>query len=176
MNDHKNIQEELSEISPFLAGKQKESPYRVPTGYFEALEREVIDQVYPETAPAASLSPSFLTQLKDLASQLFAPNHRWQLAGITAIIVMAGIFFLNHNTPVLSDNFMADVTDEELNTYIETNFDDFDVDFLVNYMADQSIELDDSFLDLSDQEMDGLLDDILDDMELDGIENLEEFL
>ncbi len=177
MDNKLKIQEEIAEIAPFLAKIKKENAYRVPTDYFERMEEAVMEQIAPAKEHKITTGRSPLDQLADILRQLFAPGHRWQLAGLSAIILgVAFLWFTQNDTDTSSMDIMANISEEEVNEYIESNIDEFDVEFLANYMVEQSIDIDEQLLDMDGVEIDDLLDDILDEMEFDEFDTIDELL
>ena len=172
MSNAKEIQKELSELSPLLAERKKKNPYRVPTDYFVKLEEDVMTQIQPLREVDSEQKQSIFTPFIHLAEQLFAPKYRWQLAGLVTMILGVTLFWFNQNNLSPSTDIMANITVEEVNDYIVDNMDEFDEDLLVDYMSETDIGMDELQLDLSDKEMDELLDDILDEMEFDELDEL----
>ena len=47
-----DIRKELEEISPFLSKMKKENPFEVPYGYFDKMQREVLEKTLGEKRSA----------------------------------------------------------------------------------------------------------------------------
>lgn len=176
MNTTKKIQEELTELSPLLAARKKENPYRVPKDYFVQLEEEVISQIQPSGVADSVGTKNIFDPLVEFVRQVFAARHGWQLAGLTAMLLGVAVFIFNQNNLASSTDIMASVDEEEVNNYIINHIDEFDVDFLTDYMLEEEIDVDEVQLDLNDEEMDELLDEILDEMEFDEMNGIEDLL
>ncbi len=174
MKENANIREELLDISPKLAKMQRNNPYRVPVDYFESLEESVMNTLAQtqQTRAAAESTPSLLLRLQEFFEGLFAPSHRWQLAGVT-VAILTGIFFWlgqGNNEPTRQD-LMATISPEEAMEYITVNIDEFDEALLENYATEQAIDLDDPIMDLDDDDVDALIDEIINEMDVDEFED-----
>ena len=94
---------------------------------------------------------------------LFRPKYALAFATVS-LLVMAGIFWTNNTTETLP---LAELTSEEIQTYISDNIDEFDEELF--------LESDLGFEDLEsseDTDSDEFLNDIIDDLDIEDLEEL----
>lgn len=171
MKRKKEIQEELKGLSPFLSKmKEKEEAMDVPTGYFDQLPEAIFRRLNLEE-PVAEPQISWLDQLIGQIRWLFQARPALALASI-AILIAIGITFLRTDQPINTEQLLADMSTEEINTYIADNIDEFDMDLLIEVQNnDPNWEID-PFSDLEEEELNEYLEEIIDDIDLEDIENL----
>ncbi|MCB0704902.1 MAG: hypothetical protein KDC34_06305 [Saprospiraceae bacterium] len=167
-NRKSDIQQELEALSPLLLRlKGQESGLTVPPNYFRNLEKEVAEKLVTPQQESSWLSK-------------IAASYRWSLQpklafsfAAIAVLVVAGLWVLNRNQESEVAEF-AQLSSEEIESYIDRNIDDFDLDLLVEYAAsDQgvsSIKLHTE--SLNEEELGEYLDDYIDELELDKLDDL----
>ncbi len=78
MNRKEEIRNELAEISPFLAGLNLQSAFKVPKGYFAELPDAILESVSPlaelKRAPGFSVPKNYFESLPDLVLDRVAPK------------------------------------------------------------------------------------------------------
>ncbi len=130
----KEIEEELRNISPFLADLKKEladkEPFKTPKFYFDTLADNVIAKVESQTQistpPQYAEPPNWISAIQRGLAAILQP--RYALAFATAaVLAVTGWFFMHSQQPVSDINF---ATTEEIQQYIHDNIDDFDLELL----------------------------------------------
>ncbi len=165
MDRKEEIRKELEEISPFLSKMKKENPFEVPYGYFDKMQREVMQKV---KEPEVVASPSLWEQL--LGSWL-QPRMAWGALSI-ALIAVAGFFLW----PTEQSSTLAGVEGETVeweaaaNAYLAANIDEFDDELLAELVltADPAEEILPKEEDLNDELIDEILNE-LDDIEIEDL-------
>jgi len=146
MKKKENIQNELEQFAPFLAKqKNRPSPFKVPNGYFDKLDLQVIEQI---TSASQKDAP---TKIRSLSF--------WLTSAAAVILLTIGVSFL-FQPKNNSDNLLADISTEEIDRYISDNLYEFDEDLLF-----QGSSPDIENTDFSEEEINLYLEDNLDEME-----------
>lgn len=139
----KEIEEELREISPFLAGLKKEipdkEPFRTPKYYFDTLADKVIEKAETKThtipPPQYAERPNWFEGLQQWMAAWLQPRYALAFATIT-ILAIYGWFIMQKQQP--SDLNFA--TSEEIQEYIQENIDDFDLELIQEHGALADVE------------------------------------
>lgn len=182
MSKKQAIQKELEDISPFLAEiKKGKQAFQVPEDYFHKMQNEVLDQIKHNSSSAAPSQTFFQKIITDsirTIQLLIQPRYIIQVATF-ALLIAAGIYFLKPESNIspndkTSSVFLADVSIEEINEYIEANIDDFELEELIDMAA---IETDDFYdatesIQTTDQELDEYIDGIIDEFDIEELEDI----
>lgn len=124
MNEAK---EELRAVAPQLAALPKTNFYSVPTGYFEQLPSVVMQLVGQPRQKQLNWWLHFNEAFDALLSTAFKPQYTFAYAScITAVMVGLMFFFKPQQTPVCDQ--LACLTTAEIEAYINSNIDEFEVD------------------------------------------------
>lgn len=146
MKDNKNnIQEELSEISPFLAQlKADETPietFNVPNDYFNQLANNIFNQtiLQPEAATQTVVKPivpqkNTWSNIGRYFQWLWNPGTAVVLTS-TVILVVAGFYLMNQE----STDYGADLTTADIEYYIETNIENFEIEQLSSLITNDDV-------------------------------------
>lgn len=182
-NDALSASDELEFLSPVLGRLKKENPYTLPEGYFEELASNITDgakaielvneelenlsplmtglkgkQVYEvplgyfDTLPALALEKAKLHQPGKVVSLSFGKRiFRYASAAVVAgLLFMAGWMYLGNKTVTIKD-----VSDSELNEYVETQVGGTDVNLSTEaevFDLDAN-DVKDMLADVSDEEL-----------------------
>ena len=182
MSKKQAIQKELEDISPFLAEiKKGKQAFQVPEGYFHKMQNEVLQQVKHNSSSATPSQTFFQKIIADSIRtiQLLAQPRYVMQAATFALLIAAGIYFLKTETNISpikegSTEFLADISIEEINEYIEANIDEFELDELID-MA--TIETNDSYdftesTQTDNQELEEYIDEIIDEFDIEDLEDI----
>jgi hypothetical protein len=144
--------EEITEISPLLAGLKNKNPYRVPAGYFEGLGKEV--QVIENVAPKLVAVPQ-----SNKTRKISIPMRIVRYAAAACIVGMIGIttFNLTHYQILDPIKGLTTVSNQDM-----VNFLDIDD---VHWTPDNPSDPQTSTVNLSDNDIHDLLG-IVPDVEL----------
>ena len=175
MEPKKEIQEELEQISPFLAGLDKTQNFKVPVNYFEEMQEDLWQKVAPESksAPVAVQKKTWLSQLDEWLANWFQPRLALSLASLL-LLLTAGWYFMSSVDG--SEELVAvesSLLDDEAYDYFAQNFDEFDAELLSQLDFDD--EEIDAFVESNfsgDGEFDVLLEDLLQELDIDELEGL----
>jgi len=162
--EHKD---ELRNFSQRLYRLRQEEPqdgFTVPSGYFNALQEELLQRVREEGREAP---------VRRLPQRMF--RHRWTVGLAASIALLIGLFFWMPDRADYDVNGgLASVETNALQQYVDQHIEEFDTDLIVE--SADGIDNDLSFLEndirLNTQEMDALLDELLQDMDEQDIEEL----
>ncbi|UYQ93240.1 hypothetical protein MKQ68_24460 [Chitinophaga horti] len=118
------VQEELEELSPFLAGMPKRTPFEAPPGYFGQLRPDLAGMTDSETKVISM--PRRTGNLK-----------RWLIAASVAAVVAVGGWLLvsNNASPAGIDRQMAALSDQEIEEFLQNHVDDFDNEALFSTVS-----------------------------------------
>jgi len=138
-NEKQHIENELSEIAPFLANLKKDNDsleaFELPDNYFDNLS----DKIFEKTILQAETIPNVTT--KDITSSIvwatvspyFQRLLRPGFAIITTSIVIVAVistYLINQST----ENNMIELTSTEIEAYIENNIEAFEEEQLANLL------------------------------------------
>lgn len=171
----KEIQEELENLAPSLAKMKKEETIEVPQNYFNELPDQILSQLdfpknnTPTENIIATSSVSWIDQIIGSIGALFQP--RVAIGFGMAIVLMGAFLFLNKDM-VMEDSGIVNLSDEELESYIKTNLDEFDEETLFSFLGNEEIS-DLTEVEYEEEELDNYMEEIIEDMEE---EDLNEFL
>lgn len=177
MKKDKDIQKELEQVAPFLAGlKGEPSPFEVPKDYFNQLSEAILEQTGSvpkptEVAPQAATN-NWQVGMNQWLAWLIRPQIAFTLASIL-IVVVAGIFWLRpaQDTPAIT--FDESITAEEVTQYIVSNLDDFDLDlFIQASTGDEQFGSVFDKMELEGEQLDELLDDLIESVDLIDLEEM----
>ncbi len=164
MKKNHHIQEELENISPFLAHLRQEeieNP-KVPDGYFETIEDNIWARIKAEdeaeswgkvNVPSSPVPK--VTWLQRVKSWLLCPQ-----VGVSFALVLVAVFALNIlvNPTVEEGNIV--LTEEEIDEYLEENIDQFSESLLLEGMSEELADADISIeLNIDDADIDAYLEE-----------------
>lgn len=141
----KECEDELREISPFLAdlkkSKEGEEPFKTPKFYFDTLadkvmEKAVAKPVIPPQYSIHSARPSFIELAQQWVASIMQPRYAMGFATVV-ILAVGGWFFIQKN----QQNVDSFASNEEIHQYIRDNIDDFDEALLLEQgvLADSDV-------------------------------------
>ena len=161
---NKKLQDELHELSPFLAGnKDREEGFKVPKDYFSA-------QVAEKATPVVEPSRNWLDELATYLQNLLQPRYALALASV-AVLIVAGLFYLNTgDTGRDCPDLLACIPDEMIENYVQSNIDEFDSRLFAPHLTGNRTS---SMSELPLEDMEEYLDEVINEMDL---EDLETFL
>lgn len=170
MDSEKDIQKELEQIAPNLAQLRKQQPedgFTVHPSYFRELEQSVLNEVHQQPANKRRFYWSGV-----FSWLLTGPRPVMALATLAA--VLAALWYLS--APAPESNLFAGfsgVDAGELRAYVHENLDDFSPG-LIFEVAEQDVafEIDLSLDDLSQEEVDILLDEYLEELDQETLEDI----
>jgi len=168
MEKDKNIKSELEELAPFLAKLDKKEGYQVPFNFFEKLEEEVLEEVLPKPNSTARQAP---THERRSWRAIFGlqPAYRFGVAlASVAVLVVIGWQFLGSSENATQEftSIWEEVSLTEVEEYVVSNIEDFDLEELDLQPEGELKVLDGIQLDLED------LDEYLDAEDI--LENIDE--
>ncbi len=164
MKEHKKYNEpdvlqELKEISPFLASIGKGHPFRVPEGYFEAMEQSILSIVAAESIAEVKsdlavpenyfeeLPQQILNKISERNNDLYiqrvkplwAIYRMWLAAASVALVT--GLYFIFFSTSSLrgpADPFASiEWKYETAESYLYANLDDVDETTLIQLLSEE---------------------------------------
>lgn len=171
MENKDEIRKELEELSPFLSKMKKEKEgFEVPANYFKQLPDLIMDRIQEEEAPSYSTAPTtnWLDQIIERIQLLLQPQYAMALASV-AILIVASIFFFGQNDDLANATTLAEVSDDEISSYVMNNVEEFEMDLLMEVMDEEVLEEE---LENESSGDDNYLDDIIDDLSDEELEEL----
>jgi hypothetical protein len=141
--------EEISGISPLLAGLKKKNPYQVPVGYFESLNNDV--QISENVPPKLTAVPQ-----SSKPKKISIPMRIVRYAAAACIVGMIGIttFNLTHHQLLDPINGLTTVSNQDMANFLDK--DD------VHWTPDNPSDLQTSTVNLSDNDIHDLLGSVPD--------------
>ena len=162
MKNRKEIQDELGELSPFLAGlNPEETGMRTPEHYFDFLTESVMEQVALIPKPA----PSELPANKPVWYAFLFEKRI--LGGLAITLLLLTSIFLFRNQIAAEPNF-AEISSEEAATYIAAHLEDFETTLFLEGDFIEDIE----DMQIEEAEVDLYLDEIIEDLDAETLEEL----
>ncbi len=127
MDMEKDPKEELKELSPFLAQlKEKGEGFRVPEGYFDNLQDQVMEKIQ-ETAGVSAP-----TGRKGVLRVLRGGFGQWAAAAAIALLALAGLWFLWPQSDLRAPELaLSEISAEEASAYIDATLEDYELALLV---------------------------------------------
>ena len=177
----KECEDELREISPFLAdlkkNKEGEEPFRTPKFYFDTLADKVMEKAVakPIITPQYQVRPSFFEMAQKWLASVMQPRYAIGFATV-ALLAVGGWFFIQKN----QQNVDSFASNEEIHQYIADNIDDFDEALLLEqgFLADsdalnpeQNAKGNIEKINASDDEIEQYLKDNIDEKDLKELQN-----
>lgn len=172
MKNKDDIQKEIEELSPFLKKMKKEKEgFEVPANYFRQLPDLIMDRIQEEEAQSDSSAPTtnWLDQIIERIQILLQPQYAMALAS-TAILIVASLFLFQQDPSLAGESTLAEVSDEEINAYVMSKAEEFEIDLLIDVIDEKALEeeienepsydenyLDNIIDDLSDKELEELM-------------------
>ncbi len=141
----KEFEDELREISPFLAdlkkSKEGEEPFRTPKFYFDTLSDKVMEKaiakpVIPPQYSTHSAHLSLFELAQEWVASIMQPRYAIGFATV-ALLAIGSWFFIQKN----QQNVDSFASTEEIHQYIADNIDDFDEALLLEHgvLADSDV-------------------------------------
>jgi hypothetical protein len=174
-NMKEELQEELREISPFLAGLEQKDPFKAPKFYFDNLADKVLEKAQPvlvTTPPQYATHPSLFERLANAISTLIRPRLAIAMATIALVAAVGGWMYLKSNT-ASNITINENISHEEIHQYIQENIADFD-DYLLLDEGKLAYDTEGGLLhksDMSDEEIEQYLEENLNEKDLETLEN-----
>jgi hypothetical protein len=160
----KSVEQELEQLSPLLLRlKQQDGQDTVPEGYFEELPENILKLV--NNRPEASSHS--IARVRPLWV-------RFAAAASVVLILGAAFFFLQNDAVRSTSEVAIDLSSQEVESYIQANLEEFELDLLVEYAAKTAPS---SFNNLFEEEfengdLDQYMDELIDAVDLETIEEL----
>ncbi|MGE7777457.1 hypothetical protein ACQKLP_22255 [Chitinophaga sp. NPDC101104] len=152
MDGHDEVTEELEAIAPSLAQlPRKTAPFHTPHGYFEGLDREMIQGSGNEP----------VTKVVSISKRIRLFKRCLAAAAIAGVVVVSAIWGAKKWTGSSIDRELAQISDQEIVDFLQFRSDEFDDDnIFANVSFEESMP---SVLpeDLSNEEIETLLEDNL---------------
>jgi hypothetical protein len=183
-------EQEISELSPLLAGISKKLPFSVPENYFSSLEPLIREDELPAVLKYIGKEMPYevpLDYFEQFAGQvkaalkpakLVSMGRRWSqmamAATVTGIMAVGGLIYFGNNKSAPSVESPAWVT-AKLNNVSDKGLDEFiiaadaDTDHKLARNEVKSQEVKTMLSDVTVNEMDAFLDQLPDDEELQSI-------
>ncbi|MFK7946219.1 MAG: hypothetical protein AB8G11_01425 [Saprospiraceae bacterium] len=141
MKDKKqHIENELSEIAPFLANLKKDNDsletFNVPDDYFNKLSDSIFEKtiLQPEIRTKPTIqqvkSPTIWTTISQYFQWLLRPGVA-VIATSVVIVAAVGVYMMNQP----AENQMAELTVTEIEEYVEENIEIFDEEQLAELVV-----------------------------------------
>ena len=151
MNMKEEIENELRELSPFLADLKRQlpdangkgQPFRTPKFYFDNLADKVIEKTQPEAPPLRRESfgqyiadKSIFTKVEEWLAVLMQP--RWAMAMASVAILAISSWFYLKKENLQTNETLTEITNDDIHEYIEANIEDFDENLLAENVSNTS--------------------------------------
>lgn len=178
MKDKMSLKEELKELSPWLLSmKEKGEGFKVPIGYFEHLQDEVLQKVKQEKSIPEPATPGWWEKLLWQMEALFHPQYRLAYAS-AAVLLLAAIVWVLQSPATTDTQIQAiaidQVPSEELIEYVDDNLEDFATDELleISQFSNEELSLPDLVPSPEESEIEEYLDEIMYDINEEEIQSI----
>jgi len=161
MKKSTKIDQELEEISPFLAEMRKgEDAFKIPDNYFDYLSESVLEQV--------KLEPQLSINKKKEKTPWYAfLFHRAAVGSMATLAVILAVVLLTDQSQIV-DQSLANISSEEFSEYVSTHIEEFEVnDFLEADLLGNIREI-----ELEEQEIEQYLEENIDELDAATLEQL----
>lgn len=164
---------ELSQIAPVLSKLEKVNLYEAPANYFSTLPVQLAKAVKAKQKEPAITMPPVLHEinavLERIGAIVFKPRYAFAFSGMATMVIISAMLFTKIEECNDLDCKFAQLSDEELNSYITNNQDEFhrsimDISTDDKRLLNRNAKGDLSFDDYVSQQ---ISDDELSDMMLD---------
>lgn len=154
---------ELKEIAPTLSEAGKINHLEVPTNYFNAFPEQMMKRIVVEhNTKEVSATQRWLEALNNVIENIsvvvFRPKYSFAFAGVASILIVASMLFTQVQEQCADvDCKMAMLSNEELNTYLDSGTDEeiFETEFNTKQTSEQAIE--NVLSNVSDEELNNAL-------------------
>jgi hypothetical protein len=158
-----DIENELRELSPFLADLKRQQPdtngkgqpFRTPKFYFDNLADRVKEKTQPVAPPQYQAKKSIFLQIEEWVSVLMEP--RWAMAMVTMAILAVGSWFYLKEETTQTKEMLTEITNDDIQEYIEANIEDFDENLLTENASNTSDTEGGILKDMTDEEIEQYL-------------------
>jgi hypothetical protein len=165
--------EELKKAAPSFAELERVTELDVPSNYFKEfplLMLEKVKQESKERTPASSTWLKVLNEWTDkIAAIIFKPKFVYAFAGTATMLIIGSMFFLQVEDVTCAPDdltcMLEKVSDEELDSYIYSNADDFQKSVL-------DISSDDAKLQNKTDEIGSELNNLLNELDDESLNNI----
>ena len=101
----------------------------MPANYFRQLPDLIMDRIQEEEAQSDSSAPTtnWLDQIIERIQILLQPQYAMALAS-TAILIVASLFLFQQDPSLVGESTLAEVSDEEINAYVMSKAEEFEID------------------------------------------------
>ena len=160
------VANELSVLAPELSKLEKTNVVEAPANYFSAFPQQMLKHIHAEEKAAAiSSSPKWIGALNNaldgIANVIFKPKYSMAFAGIASVLIVGFMLFNKVEQPVDLNGQLAQVSNEELNTYFIAHSDELYNDILDVTPADANTlnqinsdgNMEQMLMDVSDEEL-----------------------
>ncbi|MEM9544770.1 MAG: hypothetical protein AAGA77_02290 [Bacteroidota bacterium] len=167
------IHNEIADIAPTLASLEKKNPFRVPEGYFDALEHKILDAldkkpVLEKTIPEGyfdNLTDIVLDRIKEEEKPKVMPlyQRKWlSIAASLLIILGAGyLITIQSGTATSGAEFALEIDLEEALDYLEENDNLYLSDLIGLDLDEEDFSIGDSELsEFEDEEFEDFLEEL----------------
>jgi len=155
---------ELKEIAPTLSEAEKVNRVEVPANYFNAFPQQMMKRIAAEEkTKQVAITPKWFESLnnalENIAAVIFKPKYSFAFAGMTTMLIVGVMFFMKVEEQCADlDCKMAALSNEELNTYLDSNMDEsseevFELNADVNLPSTDNNAMNNTFNNLSDEEL-----------------------
>ncbi len=154
---------ELREIAPALSEAEKINLLEVPANYFNAFPQQMMKRIASEQKAKEVSSPQWFEALnnvlENITAVIFKPKYSFAFAGMTTMIIVGVMFFMKVEEQCADlDCKMAALSNEELNTYLDSNIDEsseeiFELNADVSLPSTDNNTVSNTFNNLSDEEL-----------------------
>lgn len=154
---------ELREIAPALSEAEKINLLEVPANYFNAFPQQMMKRIASEQKAKEVSSPQWFEALnnvlENITAVIFKPKYSFAFAGMTTMIIVGVMFFMKVEEQCADlDCKMAALSNEELNTYLDSNIDEsseeiFELNADVSLLSTDNNTVSNTFNNLSDEEL-----------------------
>jgi len=155
---------ELKEIAPTLSALEKENLLEVPANYFSAFPQQMMKRIAAEQkATAVATTPKWMealnNALENISAVVFKPKYSFAFAGTAAVVIVGVMFFMKVEQQCTDlDCKMAQLSNEELNAYLDNNTDEiseevFELNPDASLPSTDNNAINSAFNSLSDEEL-----------------------
>lgn len=161
----KDIQKELSELSPLLAKLRVQTPQdrpAVPEGYFDTLPDQVMDRIRAEEQATAFASGARIRRLPVHLRILKSPGFAIGVAAVLTLLIVGRFLLPGPEGPDMATAALEEQVDKEaLYEYVMNNIHEFDTETIMDAAGDTPIDFVLPSSITEEEDLDQLIDEFL---------------
>ena len=173
---------EIKDLAPSLYKLEKKNPFKVPDGYFEKLEHEVMHSVIDQSFERSEIPENYFSTLQDKVIARIEEdqrktkviplfNRKWLSIAAVFIFLLCVTYIINTNLSIEnnSEAYALDIEVDEALDYLLENENLYLSDLVsLEYLTDEDVVGEEDFEDINEED----LEDFFNELDPEDLEDL----